>query len=313
MSLFASSIAASTAATVYPTAASYFEAFPISPAGRGGEFDVFAAPHLVLKQLAESKVFSGTFKAFFDHAQRFNFAQRKRPSGLSGMWRNGQMVAVQWERQADQMDQEIRQQFDEIKEKCGGLVLPFERPLQVHCRLHRLCGLWRETEVFTRPIVQPRLPKQAVLSHAIAAARKEHDYDAMKRLIDGAFRTMDGLLGRGFFMYDAKPDNLCVFEGALLLLDMGAVWKVGKNVRAVFDSYLRNRRLARYASLWEKAIRDNATEETSRRSEALARFFRSRFEEFNTWRHVLKLKGGGGAQPVPDVFPFKPTAEIISG
>lgn len=269
----------------------YFQAFPLTSVWGGGEFDVFVSEFVVVKELSLGKLDRGMLM----NLPRADLAEGPRAA------------VIKSQRMAGKLRQLKSDQLYTIKDRLGGWVVPFERPQEICCRIRRMCGLWKEKRKFFRPVVQHCVPKENRLDRRLRSLREAGDFSAVEVLLEGAFRTMKGLVKGGFFPHDNVPANFALFDGSVMLLDLGAVWKLGKNVQGALagDDEVRQTYVARNGCQWEKAIRGDIPEGESPELDNIMRRFEIQFDLFNQWRTIARLKKQrGNLRSVPDVFPL---------
>lgn len=284
--------------TIYPSAASYFRVHPVTPVFRAlGEFDVYKGRDVVVKQFSLRRMERSAMTA----------AVLTRTAKTRAEIRD--MVLEM----ARKLYEQKHAQLDRIKERLGGFVLPFEMPEEIRPRVRRWGGLWFwEREAFFRPIVQRRVTERDLLDKRLALLRRDEDFDGLAKLLDGALLMMQNLARAGFFFYDNKPFNCCLFEGGVMVYDIGAVIQITGRLRGLLKpnggEEAAERALAEYvprnASRWIQNIRGNISVGQSRRLDQIAHDFERRFFAFNNWSHVHKLKKAERGEPVPDVFPL---------
>ena len=277
--------------TIYENAPAYLRTFPLSRRrGGSGEYEVYLAPHLIVKKLSWDRLASVGFAVANRGGHPGSFREFERRSRAA----------------TDSLFQLKFDQLFEIKQRLGDLVVPYEIPDQANCRVKHWCGLWREAQTFYRPAVQHRVLADDILDRRLALLRSTGDFKAMERLIDGAFDLMQRLVGRGFFPHDNQSGNYCLWQGAVVLFDLGAVWKLGRNVQGVLmgDEDVRRAYIEHNKTAWVHALRSPVALRASPEEDRLVTRFTERFDDFNRWRTVITHRNRGGVTPVPNVFPL---------
>lgn len=117
----------------------------------------------------------------------------------------------------------------------GGLVVPYELPDAINARVCEsvprfacLPLLARKTvehpRIFSRPIVQQRVPSHTILARRLETAASGEDFDAIAALIGQLIDLNVHLLRSGAYPHDPLPDNYAVLDdGMLAIYDLGAL------------------------------------------------------------------------------------------
>lgn len=274
--------------TVYKTADAYFAQHTLRPIWAGGKFKTYLAPHVAVKVLSHTKMTLSTM-----------VIQAKGSPSPNALF-----------------DQLFR-----LKEQLGTHVVPFEIPDEISCRVRsfgRLLWLWPEKMILHHPVVQLRVDKNVVLPNHLARLRNEGNFGEIQSTLDSAFSVMENLVRCGYFLHDNLPDNFCFLDGAVKLLDLGAVRRMGKNIRGVLtgDEKIRGKYIERNCGVWINAIQGGVPPDTGPEFDRISEHFWSKFDGFNTWNHVHQLqargqrrngkgrKNGANGMRVQDVFPL---------
>lgn len=278
---------------VYPSAQAYFNTYAIWPWGGGGEFEVNYAPHVILKQFSEDRAMR--------HGMMANAFLKQASGPTELVSKTRELVS--------QLKEKKFGQIDSIMAKLGGIVVPFERPGVIECRVRHWFGILTEKEHFYGPIIQQRIKKDDLLTKKFAALRKQGDFEQIDHILTGAFNVFDDMIMRGFFPHDNMPTNYCLIDGAVLVYDVGAVWEIDKKVKAVLtNDELRAQYMRQNIWVWETFIRGNLHEGKSKEMDEIVRRFKTKFSVLNEARHVQRLFKGHGVKstpsPVPKVFPL---------
>lgn len=279
----------------HTTAQSYFQRHKVAPLTGGGQFDVYASKDFVVKAASSTKIRDGA-RALADPA----IAQRMGLPG--GALRNVDGIA-------DATLAKLLGEQQALKSNLGRLVVPFEvvDPLMLQVRHFKI---WEDSKFLRDAYVQLRIPQEACVPEVCAELHARNDFAALDNLVEQAFATFHGLISRGFFPHDCIPANFCWRDGAVQLLDLGAVWKMGTNVRAVLTTEAREPYVRSNVEEWERVLGGSANPHGPQQH--IVQRFTARFRAMNTWSHVHSVEVRGRRAKknpaelrVPDLFPFE--------
>lgn len=300
-----------TVTVTYATAQEYLDGHAVRSMRGGNEFDVWAAPDLVVKNLSHDRLTRSEWMRLGAEAG----SAGRRPPSLAEYRRSDPMVQAIFEKK--------RAWQDGLKARLGRYVVPFEIVPQLRIHERRMWGLfgeyWTEPTTLYHAYVQRRVRPDQRLDREIARRRSAGDAEGMRALLDAVMGTFAGIARAGYLVHDFQLQNFAWYEGAVCLLDLGAVWKIGGDVEAVLTAGTarsamsaddKAQYLERNLLLWERAIVDERQPVTSKEYVRFA----GDIDHFFMWRNVhgldvagRKCRGraqNGDVHRVPDVFPL---------